>query len=37
MCNIKVADYLTQLPNKNVLLERLRRAIIIARQRTLKE
>jgi predicted nuclease of restriction endonuclease-like (RecB) superfamily len=35
--NIKVADYLTQLPDKKILLEKLRRAIAIAQQKTLTE
>jgi predicted nuclease of restriction endonuclease-like (RecB) superfamily len=35
--NIKVAAYLTQLPDKKILLEKFRRAVIIARQKTMKE
>jgi predicted nuclease of restriction endonuclease-like (RecB) superfamily len=35
--NIKVADYLTQLPDKKILLEKLRRAIAIAQQKALTE
>jgi predicted nuclease of restriction endonuclease-like (RecB) superfamily len=35
--NIKVADYLTQLPDKKILLEKFRHAIAIAQQKTLTE
>ena len=35
--NIKVADYLTQLPDKKILLEKFRHAIVIAQQKTLVE